>query len=153
MTPAGDAAEGWMIVGGGQKSSVDPQFADEPFMVWMNERLTADGLDPTVDLIATGFMLFGWTTAQTLQIANELPGGLTRTNMLLAARSLEMTTPNLLPGITFSVSGAEDPYYIEGSEFSRFDAAAQSWIQEGDVIDLNGEKGNCSWNLETSICE
>jgi hypothetical protein len=142
-----------MIVGGGQKSSVDPQFADEPFMVWMNERLTADGLDPNVDLIATGYMLFGWTTAQTLLIANELPGGLTRTNMLIAARSLEMTTPNLLPGITFAVSGAEDPYYIEGSEFSRYNAADGTWIQEGEVIDLNGEKGNCSWNLETSICE
>jgi ABC-type branched-subunit amino acid transport system substrate-binding protein len=153
MAPAGEAADGWYIVGGGAKTSTDPQFADEAFVVWMNERLSGDGLDPNVDLIATGFSGFAWATGQTLLIANELPGGLTRTNLMLAARSLEMSAPALLPGITFAVSGAEDPYYVEGSEISRFNAVDGAWIQEGEVIDLNGSKGNCSWNLETSICE
>jgi len=153
MAPAETAADGWLIVGGGQKTSTDPQFADEAFMVWMNERLTGDGLDPAVDLIATGFDNFAWVTGQTLLVANELPDGLTRTNLLLAARSLELSAPALLEGITFAVSGADDPFFVEGSEISRFNATDQAWIQEGEVIDLNGVKGNCAWNLEISICE
>jgi len=153
MAPAETAADGWLIVGGGLKTSTDPQFADEAFMQWMAERLEGDGLDPAVDLIATGFDNFAWVTGQTLLIANELPDGLTRTNLLLAARSLELSAPALLEGITFAVNGAEDPFFVEGSEFSRFNATDQSWIQEGDVIDLNGVQGNCAWNLEISVCE
>jgi ABC-type branched-subunit amino acid transport system substrate-binding protein len=153
MGPAGEAADGWLIVGGGQKVSTDPQYADEAFIVWENEMLTAAGLDPNVDLITTGFSGFGWATGQALLIANELPEGLNRTNLMLALRSMDMSAPALLDGITFAVNGPEDPYFIEGSDISRFNATDQAWVIEGDVIDLNGEKGNCSWNLETSVCE
>ena len=65
--------------------------------------------------------------------------------MILAMRGLDVTHPITLDGISFSANGAEDGYYIEGSEFSKYDAAGESWIQEGAVIDLNGSSPNCVW--------
>ena len=49
-----------------------------------------------------------------------------------------MKHPALIDGIEFSVNGNEDAYFIEGSDFSRYDAENESWIQEGGIVDLNG---------------
>ncbi len=46
MIPAGAAADGWNIVGGGQKVGSDPQYADDVYVKFINERIAADGLDP-----------------------------------------------------------------------------------------------------------
>ena len=43
------------------------------------------------------------------------------------------------------MNGNEDAYFIEGSEIALFDAADQSWVKEGDVIDLSGLSPNCAW--------
>jgi ABC-type branched-subunit amino acid transport system substrate-binding protein len=145
MIPAGEAADDWLIVGGGIKASTDPQYADDPFISWMNETLAADGIDISVGLYATGFGTFAWAHVEALRIAADLPGGLTRTNLLLAQRAMNVTHPITLEGISFSVNGAEDGYYIEGSEFARYDAATESWITEGAPVDLNGSSPNCTW--------
>lgn len=145
MAPAGDAADGWYIVGGGLKDSTDPQYADDPYISWMNESLDEAGLDTTVGLYGTGFGQFGWAWVEALRIAAELEGGLTRTNLILALRGMDVVHPQTIQGISFAVNGDEDSYYIEGSEISRFDAAGQTWIQEGSVVDLNGSSPNCAW--------
>jgi hypothetical protein len=44
------------------------------------------------------------------------------------------------------VNGAEDAYFVEGSEFSQYDAANESWIQVGAAVDLNGSSPNCAWD-------
>ncbi len=145
MVPAGDAADGWWIVGGGAKTTTDSQFADEPYIAFVNDELAGAGLDPTVGLYGTGFSQYGWPYIHALLIASELDGGLTRTNFMLALRSMEMTHPLYLPGIAFSMNGNEDAYYVEGTEFARYDATGQTWVQVGDVVDLNGESPNCAW--------
>ncbi len=145
MIPAGDAADGFLIVGGGQKINTDPQYADDPYIVWANETMEAAGLDTTVGLYFTGFAFFGWQNVEVLRIANDLPGGLTRTNLILASRALRLEHPAVIDGIEFAVDGNDDAYFIEGSDFSRYDAANESWIQEGAVVDLNGSSPNCAW--------
>ena len=40
-------------IGGGVKDSTDPQYADEPFIAFLNETLKAGGLDPSISLLAT----------------------------------------------------------------------------------------------------
>lgn len=145
MIPAGDAADGWWIVGGGVKTTTDAQYADDPYISFVNSTLEASGLDTTVGLYGTGFANFGWPHAQALLIAAELDGGLTRTNLMLAIRSMEMSNPITLEGISFAVNGAEDSYFIEGTDFAKYDAASESWIQEGGVVDLNGQSDNCVW--------
>ncbi len=148
MIPAGDAANGFLIVGGGVKATTDPQYADDPFISWVNEEMAARGLDTSVGLYGTGFAQFGWAHVEALRIAADLPGGLSRTNLMLALRGMDVIHPITLDGISFSVNGNEDSYYIEGSEFSEYDSANESWIQLGAAIDLNGSSPNCQWGDE-----
>ncbi|MGF1595758.1 MAG: ABC transporter substrate-binding protein, partial [Acidimicrobiales bacterium] len=137
MIPAGDAADGWRIVGGGQKINTDPQYQDDPYIVFANELLADAGLDVTVGLYFTG-MFYAWPVVETLRIANELPGGLTRSNVALAQRSVSLNHPQLIEGVTFEVNGVEDAYFVEGSDFSVWSSADETWIQEGGIVDLNG---------------
>jgi branched-chain amino acid transport system substrate-binding protein len=145
MAPSGDDSDGWWVFGGGWKDSTDAQYADDTYIAWMNNQIDAAGLDNNVGLIATGYGQFGWPSVQTLRIAAELDGGLTRTNFMIALRSLRMDHPGLLEGINFGMNGSEDAYLVEGSDLSQFDAAGQSWIIQGGVIDLDGKSANCPW--------
>jgi branched-chain amino acid transport system substrate-binding protein len=144
MIPAGEVANDWLIIGGGLKAFTDPQYADDPFISFANNLMVEGGEDPTVGLLGTGFN-FAWPMVEALRIAAGLDGGLNRTNFMLAQRAMDITNPMLLDGISFSLDGNEDAYFIEGSEISRYDSAAESWIQEGDVVDLNGSSPPCNW--------
>ncbi|MGH1489108.1 MAG: ABC transporter substrate-binding protein [Acidimicrobiales bacterium] len=142
--PAGDAADGWRIVNGGQKASNDPAYANEAFIAFMNQQLAAAGYDPDIALYGTGFGLFAWTYVEALRIADQLDGGLTRSNLVLAMRSLNLVHPMLADGIRLTTFGLDDSYPIEGSEYATFNAVSQTWVVES-VADLNGETPNCSW--------
>ncbi len=151
MAPAGMAADGWWIVGGGVKDITDPQYIGEPFVEFIHETLRGGGLDPSISMLGTGYYFaVPWT--ETLRIANELPGGLTRTNVMLAARNLHIWHPLMMDGITYALDGAVDAYAIEGSDFSRFDAEAQTWNQIGDLVDANAGTPNCAWDKANGGC-
>jgi hypothetical protein len=99
MAPAGMAADSWWVVGGGVKDSTDPPCTDEPFLALLNDTLKAGGLDPSISLLVTGyFFAYPWT--ETLRVANELPGGMSRTNVMLAARSIDIYHPGVHPCLT-----------------------------------------------------
>jgi branched-chain amino acid transport system substrate-binding protein len=151
MIPAGEAAEGWYIVGGGQKVNTDPQYADDVYVQWVNQLLTDAGLDIKIGLYFTG-MFFAWSMVESLRIADELPGGLSRTNLMLAMRSLDLDHPQLIDGVKFRVDGTNDAYYVEGSDFSRFDAANETWVQLGGIVDIDGTSGTCAWRTDGSGC-
>ncbi len=149
----GDAANNWLIVGGGQVDINDPTIAEDPAIKWAKEVLQKSNLDPkSSSNLGAGFYL-GWPWIETVRIAAALDGGLTRSNMLLAMRSLDLTSPFLLKGIRITTDGNKDPYPIEGSEFARFDASKQTWVQIGDIIDLSGKSRLCSWDADTSTCK
>ncbi len=145
MAPAGEAADQWLIFGGGWKDSTDPQYVDDTYISWMNERIEEAGLDSSISAYATGYGQFGWTHVQALQIAAELDGGLSRTNFMIALRAFRMDHPGLLNGIGYGMNGVEDAYLVEGSDLSRFDYENQSWVIEGGIIDLDGNSPNCAW--------
>lgn len=147
LIPAGDVADGWMIVGGGQKVNTDPQYADDVWVQFVNGLLDDASLDKTIGLYFTGFF-YAWPFVESLRIANELPGGLTRSNVMLAQRSLDANHPSLMNGIKFRMDGNNDAYFVEGSDFSRFDAAQATWVQEGGIIDLDGSSPTCTWTSE-----
>ena len=151
MAPAGMAADNWWIVGGGVKDITDPQYVDEPFVEFIHETLRGGGLDPSISMLGTGYYFaVPWT--ETLRIANELPDGMTRTNIMLAARNLAIWHPLMMDGITYALDGAADAYAIEGSDFSRFDADAQTWNQIGDLVDANGGTAPCAWDKANGGC-
>ena len=152
MTPAGDAANDWWIVGGAFRDHLGDQLArEEPYAKWIIEVLEGADLDPEVSLLGWGWR-YGWGMWQIMLIADELPGGLSRTNYMLAVRTFDMPHPSFLPGIEFELDGNNDAYYLEASEISRFDAAQQAWIQVGGVIDLNGTSPNCAWDKDAGGC-
>ena len=151
MAPAGMAADSWWVVGGGVKDSTDPQYTDEPFIAFLNDTLKAGGLDPSISLLATGyFFAYPWT--ETLRVANELPGGMSRTNVMLAARSIDIYHPLMMDGVAYELDGAKDAFAIEGSDFSKFDATGQTWNIIGDIVDGNGGSPNCPWDKENGGC-
>ena len=152
MTPAGMAADGWWIAGGGWKDSQDANYIDDPYMKFINETLESDGLDQTVSLYGVGFGDYGWSYNEVLRVAAELPGGLSRTNFILALRTFSGKHPKLLDGIEFGAWGASDGYFVEGSDFSQFDATNQSWVQVGDLVDANGLSPNCRWDKDNGGC-
>ena len=146
MAPAGDDADGWYIIGGGIKDTTDPAWADDVYIQWANETLEAFGGDATISLQGEGFANRGLVWDQMFQIAAELPGGINRTNIILAQRGMsELTHPALLDGIGFGMDGNADAYFIEGSDISQFDNANQTWVKQGGTIDLSGLSPNCAW--------
>ena len=152
MAPAGMAADGWWIAGGGWIDSTDANYVDAPYIKFLNDTLAADGLDPTVSLYGTGFGDYGWSYNEVLRVAAELPGGLSRSNFILALRTFSRHHPKLQEGIEFGAWGASDGYFVEGSDFSQFDATNQAWVQVGDLVDANGLSPNCRWDKDNGGC-
>jgi hypothetical protein len=103
------------------------------------------GGDATISLQGEGFANRGFAWENMFRIAAEMPGGITRVNLVLAQRGMAMTHPALLDGIGFGMNGNADAYFIEGSDISQFDNANQTWVQQGGTIDLSGKSPNCPW--------
>ena len=93
-----------------------------------------------------------FTDALGSEASKEIISSATVTNFILAVRSLDIDHPMLLSGISFAASGAQDGYFIEGSDFSRFDADAQTWNIIGDIVDVNGGSPNCAWDKDNGGC-
>ncbi|MDA3040948.1 MAG: ABC transporter substrate-binding protein [Actinomycetota bacterium] len=74
MVPAGEAAEGWLIARGAMKSSIDPAFAADPWVSFVNQTLTEAGLDVSVRFYGIE-VNDGWVLVEILRVAAELEGG------------------------------------------------------------------------------
>ena len=150
VEPAG--GDGWLVMEGGLKNATDVAWADDPWVDFVNGELEAVDVDTTVGQMAEGYGFRGWAIHQILEIAANLEGGVTRTNLLLAQRGFGgMTHPMLHPGVAFAMNGTSDAYFIEGSQVAAYDAAARRWVGLG-VVDINGQTPLCDWQLETGRC-
>jgi len=148
----GPFADGWYIVNGGIKDLNSPAFDNDAYVKYARELLKANGLDPKASGSYGSGYAFGWPLMQVLDIAGKLDGGLTRTNFMLAMKAFSATHPFLLEGMKFNNDGAKDSYYIEGGVYQRRDAAKETWIDEGVVIDLSGKSKNCAWDASKGVC-
>lgn len=145
LAPVGAAGHGFWVVGGGVKSTVDPAYADETFVKFVNEQLAEAGLDPGRVLVGVGFAQYGWAHVEMLRLASALPGGLSRSNLVLALRGADLAHPMLLEGVRFASEGNLDAFFIEGGEYSRYDSDSRAWFQQGPAVDVDGASPNCSW--------
>ncbi len=149
----GSSSNGWWIVGGGALDFNADASSSDAFVTWGRELLASKGLDyKSSGSLGSGFN-FGFPFVQALRIAGELDGGLTRSNFILALRSLNMTNPMLLEGIGYNMNGNADAYLTEGSDISQYDSAKQQWIQQGPIVDLSGKSKNCAFNPSVGACE
>lgn len=150
MAPAGRAGDGWLIVDGGVKDVTNP-VNTEPFAEFITNNLQHAGLDPPVPLYGVGYV-YGYPYVEALRVAAALPGGLTRTNFMLAVRALDIYHPLLSDGIKFRLNGNEDAFPVEGSSISRYHAALRTWMTDGETIDVTGSTPACAWDLEHGGC-
>jgi hypothetical protein len=50
------------------------------------------------------------------------------------------------------LDGAKDAYIIEAGVFQRWDAAKQTYVTQGSVIDLDGKSKPCAWDQAAGAC-
>jgi ABC-type branched-subunit amino acid transport system substrate-binding protein len=149
---AGDAGDGWWAIGGGLKDMLSAEYDDDPWVRFARDAFKAAGLDHRASSSSSHGVMYAWGFGQAMLIAGMLDGGLTRSNLLLALRALDMTNPQLLPGVAYNMRGNTDAYLIEGSEISRYDLATEAWVQQGATIDVSGQTKICAWNAGASRC-
>jgi branched-chain amino acid transport system substrate-binding protein len=152
MAPAGAAADGFYVVGAGVKSSADPVYAEDTFVRFVNDQLAAAGFGDDRPLVGVGFAQYGWAHVEILRLAAALPGGLSRSNVVLALRAADLDHPMLLDGVRFVTEGDRDAFFIEGAQYSRYDAEAGAWFQQGPAVDLNGSSPTCRWDDDEGRC-
>jgi branched-chain amino acid transport system substrate-binding protein len=149
----GSAANGWWIVNPGSKDLTDPAFANDSFVQWARQTVQAGGTSPNASgLISPGIAL-GWSFTQALLIADDLPGGLTRTNFILAERGIDMTNPMFVQGVKFHMDGNKDAYPVESGGFQQWDSAQQTWVLKTPIADLDGQSKNCAWDSAAALCK
>ena len=76
------------------RTSTIPPVQTIPFIAFARDLLKSHGFDPKASGdYGSGRRRSAWPMAQALQIAGQLPGGLTRSNLIVAMRSMDMTNP------------------------------------------------------------
>jgi ABC-type branched-subunit amino acid transport system substrate-binding protein len=148
----GAAANGWWLVNPGFKDFNDPSQFSDAYVAWGRDLMTSHGLDPKASSSYANGFPYAFGVTQALQIAGQLDGGLTRSNYILAIRSLDMTNPYYLPGIRFHLNGNKDAFLEEGGMYQQWDSLKQIWVTKGKVIDLDGKSKNCAWDSSAGTC-
>jgi hypothetical protein len=147
----GGAADGWYAVGGGYRDIAAADGDDDPWMVFARKVLADSGLDYKASTSFNAGWFYMWPWIEAFKIADELPGGLTRSNFNLAFRAMDMTPPPHNPGKKYNMDGNKDAFFVEGSDITQWSEAEQSWKLEG-IVDVSGKTKPCLWNEATSSC-
>ncbi len=145
LIPAGDAGNGALAIEGNDfrfRTASKPD--NGPLADWVSSELGARGLDGTYSLPLFGFIDVGWSLVEALRIADALPGGVSRSNLLLTMHSLDLDHPMLPPGVAYRTEGLADRHLIEGGPMMRYDAESEQW-SDVDVLDVNGTTALCAW--------
>jgi branched-chain amino acid transport system substrate-binding protein len=148
----GSAANNWWIVNPGGVDISDPVQQGDAWVKFSRDLLKSNGLEPDSSSLLGAGLAYGWPLDQALIVAGQLDGGLTRSNLALVLRAMDMTDPMALPGVRFHTNGNKDAYFIEAGVFQEWDTSKQSWVSKSNVIDLDGKSSNCAWDQSAGIC-
>ncbi|MCB1004551.1 MAG: ABC transporter substrate-binding protein [Acidimicrobiales bacterium] len=120
------------------KDPADPQWDDDEAMVEFQEQGAAHGLSG--EEVEDGVVGAGWTFGALLVETLRNTEDLTRENIMQSAYSLDgVATGLLLPGVTFTTNGAEDPFPLETLQVAQYNGDYFDFV--GDPIDLEGQSG------------
>ncbi|MFN0029745.1 MAG: ABC transporter substrate-binding protein [Acidimicrobiales bacterium] len=148
----GMAADGWWLVGGGARDMTDPSQMDLPFVKFTRELLQSKGIDPASSGNLNGGSFFAMPVVQTFILAGELPGGLTRSNFMLAQHMMDFTHPFVFEGNDLKTNGVEDAFPIEGGIYQQYSTAKQAFVKKSEIISLTGQSKPCAWSQSTASC-
>ncbi|MFN0092700.1 MAG: ABC transporter substrate-binding protein [Acidimicrobiales bacterium] len=153
LSVAGPAAADFVEAGYRKTTETAEAMRTDPDAIKMKEILEKGGVDASDPNSHSGF-IYGYPLVQILKNAAKLPGGLTRTNVMLAAQSLDFDHPSYLSingkKIKFQLNGLKDVAYTEGAAMQRWviDPAtgAGVWKPFGEIIEQNGQSVACAWD-------
>jgi ABC-type branched-subunit amino acid transport system substrate-binding protein len=131
--PAGPGATDALFAAAG-KDLGDPALAQDPDVVKVRQLAVKYGIPENllaVSLIPTGW-LYGEILRDVLVRADGKPGGLTRPNVLLAARETDFKSGLILPNVSLKLAGKTDAYLIEAARFDKWNGA--TFEKAGDVV-------------------
>ena len=136
--------EGVLLVATG-KDVNDVAWKDDPNVKLFKETVAKQGLDPKQTTLSTGWS-FAQPVVETIKKAATLQGGLTRPNMMIAARDLNFEGLFALPGLKAIMKGNDDAYLTEGGIMKKFtyNQGSPTYVDaEGaKLINLEGQTGN-----------
>jgi len=122
----------------------DPANADEPIVKAYVEQMKKEGLDYTKTTYFTGW-IFGWYMVEILKEADSYAGGLNRANMMVAAHSIQQTSPTLINGLTSKLDGLKDAYLSEGAQMVQYTVTDPKKLgtlePAGELLNLEGQLG------------
>ncbi|GAC1315845.1 MAG: hypothetical protein NVSMB16_12860 [Acidimicrobiales bacterium] len=123
----------------------DAAFANDPAVKLFKDTVSAQGLDPKQTTLATGWF-YAEMLEKDVERAATLNGGLTRPNMMIAARSLNFTPLFALPGLKAITNGNDDAYISEGGIMKKFtyNGGNPAYVDAdgAKLINLEGQTGN-----------
>lgn len=144
-------ADDWLVAGGGIKHIGDPALGDDPFIAFARENLANASLDSTFGPYGTGYF-YAYAYVEALRIARELPGGVSRTNLMLAVRSMDISHPMLVDGVRLQLAGSIDAFAIESTDISRFNVETQAWETVGPILGTERATPRCAWIPDPGLC-
>lgn len=121
---AGDGAKDAIIVAATKEITYPEYDADAAIKTW-REQLAKYAKDApvTISLVPTGWT-YGEILRDTLLRAEKLPGGLTRPNVLVAARQTDFKSPYFYDGVQAKLNGKTDGYFLEAGRLEKWTGTA-----------------------------
>jgi branched-chain amino acid transport system substrate-binding protein len=147
--PAGANGDGWVIVTAEKDINNPDLVGSDEGVDMLRSILEEQGHDPGDSQAGRGFGA-GIVIADSLKRAEEMPGGLSRTNYILAARSLDIEShPLLLGDAGMHLDGNEDAFLIETAQVVEYQVpegeTSGSFIPVGELISIEGQTPNCAF--------
>jgi branched-chain amino acid transport system substrate-binding protein len=146
---SGTCKTGILFVGGGggalnaeivaiSKEITDSSYDSDPEAVKVREGLAkyAPGAPPSVSLVPIGW-LYGEVLRDVLLRADEMEGGLTRPNVIVAARQTDIVSPLLYDGVTLKMDGLDDTFLVESGRMEKWNGTTFEKVTE--LYDWGGE--------------
>jgi ABC-type branched-subunit amino acid transport system substrate-binding protein len=114
-------------VGNPEVQANDEQVAE--YVAFMTEQ----GKEATITSGAAGWLVME-LTVEMIRQAVESPDGLSRKSIIEVARNIEYTPSLVREGITFAMSGEEDPYLSDTVQVLQFDAETATFTEVGEPV-------------------
>jgi ABC-type branched-subunit amino acid transport system substrate-binding protein len=146
---SGTCKTGILFAGGGggaidseivaiSKEITDSSYDSDPEAVKVRDALAkyAPGAPASVSLVPIGW-LYGEILRDVLLRADEMEGGLTRPNVIVAARQTDFTSPLLYDGVKLKMDGLKDTYLVESGRMEKWNGTTFEKLT--DLYDFEGE--------------
>jgi branched-chain amino acid transport system substrate-binding protein len=120
------------------KEITDSSYDADPEAVKVRDGLAkyAPGAPASVSLVPIGW-LYGEVLRDVLLRADEMEGGLSRPNVIAAARATDFTSPLLYEGVQLKMDGLEDTFLVESGRIEKWNGTTFEKVT--DLYDYEGE--------------